>query len=74
MSIRLAAIVLIVLGALMLAYPVITYTTRETVLDVGPIEVTADDEESVSLPPILGGAALAIGVGLLFVPSRRAGR
>lgn len=70
---RLAAIVLIVVGALMLAYPVITYTTKETVIDAGPIEVTADDQESISLPPILGGVALGIGVILLFVPNRRAG-
>lgn len=70
---RLAAIVLIVVGALMLAYPVITYTTKETVIDAGPIEVTADDQESISLPPILGGVALALGVILLFVPNRRAG-
>jgi hypothetical protein len=70
---RLAAIVLIVIGVLMLAYPVITYTTKETVIDAGPIEVTADDQESISLPPILGGAALALGIILLFVPNRRAG-
>jgi hypothetical protein len=70
---RLAAIVLIVIGVLMLAYPVITYTTKETVIDAGPIEVTADNQESISLPPILGGAALALGIILLFVPNRRAG-
>jgi hypothetical protein len=70
---RLAAIVLIVIGVLMLAYPVITYTTKETVIDAGPIEVTADNQESISVPPILGGAALALGIILLFVPNRRAG-
>lgn len=67
MSIRLVAIVLIALGALTLAYPVLTYTTRETVIDVGPIEVTTEKEKRVPLTPYLGGAALAIGFGLLVL-------
>jgi hypothetical protein len=68
---RLAAIVLIVVGALMLAFPVISYTTRDEVVDIGPLEVTAEDEHRVPLPPILGGAAIVIGLGLLFTGRRR---
>jgi uncharacterized protein YjeT (DUF2065 family) len=70
MSVRLAAIVLIVLGVVALVYPVITYTTRETVLDVGPLTVTTEEEKRIPLAPILGGTAVAIGVGLLFVKRR----
>ena len=72
MPIRFIAIAMIVLGALALAYPVITYTTRETVVDIGPLEVTADKENRVPLSPILGGAAVALGFGLLVVGRRRA--
>lgn len=70
MSVRLIAIVLVIVGALLLAYPAITYTTRETVVDVGPIEVTADQEKSIPLPPVLGGVAIGLGA-LLLVTGRR---
>lgn len=62
---RLAALVLIVVGALMLAFPVISYTTRDEVVDLGPLEVTAEEEHRLPLPPILGGVALVAGIVLL---------
>jgi hypothetical protein len=65
------AIVLIVAGALMLAYPAIRYTTRETVVDVGPIEVTADETKTIPLPPILGGVAIGLGLILLVTGRKR---
>jgi hypothetical protein len=69
--VKILAIVLIVLGVISLAYGGITYTTREKVLDVGPIEATAERHKTVPLPPILGGIALAAGIGLLFVGSKK---
>jgi hypothetical protein len=68
---KIVAIVLIVLGAISLAYGGITYTTREKVLDIGPIEATAERQKTMPLPPILGGVALAAGVGLLFLGSKK---
>jgi len=58
-------IVLIAVGLVSLAYEGITYTSRETVLDLGPIKATADTQKTIPLPPILGGLALAGGVTLL---------
>jgi hypothetical protein len=58
-------IVLIAVGLVSLAYQGITYTSRETVLDFGPIEATADTQKAIPLSPILGGLALAGGVTLL---------
>jgi hypothetical protein len=69
----LAGIVLVVLGALALAYQGITYTHREKVLDIGPIHATKDTEEQIPLPPILGGLALAGGIVLLVAGARRSG-
>ena len=60
------AIVLIAIGVVSLAYQGITYTSRETVLEVGPIKASADKEKRIPLPPILGGIALAGGVALLL--------
>jgi uncharacterized membrane protein HdeD (DUF308 family) len=65
-------VVLILLGVVSLAYQGITYTTRETVVDVGPIEATADRERTLPLPPVLGIAALVAGVALVVVGGRGA--
>jgi uncharacterized membrane protein len=64
-------IVLIAIGLVSLAYQGITYTSRETVLEVGPIKASADKEKRIPLPPILGGIALVGGVALLIGTWRR---
>ena len=64
-------ILLVVAGALALAYQGITYTKHEDVLDVGPIHATADRQERIPLPPILGGLALAGGIALLVAGARQ---
>lgn len=60
------AILLIVIGAAMLAYEGFTYTTREKAIDLGPIQVTAEKEHYVYLPPVLGGVLLIGGVLMLL--------
>ncbi|HKN23860.1 MAG TPA: hypothetical protein VJX72_03360 [Candidatus Acidoferrum sp.] len=64
-------ILLIVLGGLALAYQGFTYTHREKVLDVGPIHATADKQDHVSIPPLLGGLALVGGVVLLVIGAKK---
>jgi len=64
-------IVLIVLAVIAFSYQGITYTKREKVLDIGPIEATAEKKETIPLPPILGAAALLGGVALVFVGSKQ---
>jgi hypothetical protein len=66
-----AAIILIVLGVVALAYQGITYTKRETVLDLGPIHATADHQKTIPLSPIIGIAAVAGGVVLLLTGARK---
>jgi hypothetical protein len=68
---KMAGIVLIVLGVLALAYQGFTYTTRETVIDIGPITATADRERTFPLPPIIGIVAIAGGVALMLAGSRK---
>jgi hypothetical protein len=63
-------IVLIVLGALVLAYQGINYTRQKKVLDVGSVHVTTETHERIPLPPIVGGLAVAGGVVLLVVGLR----
>lgn len=69
--ISLVGIVLIVLGLAALAYQGFTYTTTETIIDVGPIQATAERERTVPLPPVLGIVAVIGGVALLIAGSRK---
>jgi uncharacterized membrane protein len=64
-------ILLVVLGALALAYQGFNYTRQEKVLDLGPIHATAERHERVSIPPLLGGLALVGGVALLVLGAKR---
>jgi hypothetical protein len=66
------AIVLIIVGALAVVYQGFTYVTREKVVDIGPVEVTADKQKTVFLPPVLGAVVLVTGVALLLTSSRSA--
>ena len=63
-------IILIVIGIIALAYGGFTYTKREKVLDIGPIQATADKKETIPFPPILGVLCLAGGIVLVVVGNR----
>jgi uncharacterized membrane protein YidH (DUF202 family) len=69
--VKILGILLIVLGVVALAYGGISYTRKEKVVDIGPIEATADRHETIPLPPVLGGLALAGGVALLVLGGRK---
>ena len=64
-------ITLIVLGLFGLAWGGITYTTREKVVDIGPIHATRDETHNVAIPPIAGAAALIGGVVLLLAGNKK---
>ena len=67
----LLGIILIVIGIIALAYQGITYTTMEKVVDIGPIQVTADKTKTFPLPPIVGGIALVGGILLLVMGNKK---
>ncbi|HEY3321276.1 MAG TPA: DUF3185 domain-containing protein [Planctomycetota bacterium] len=67
---RILGILLLVFGGFALAYQGFTYTTREKVIDVGPIKVSQEKEHTVPVAPILGGAAMVAGA-ILLVSSKR---
>jgi hypothetical protein len=64
-------VVLVLLGAAALIWKGVSYTQRETLVDVGPVNITADTKKSVPLSPILGGVALAGGAVLIVVGARK---
>jgi uncharacterized membrane protein YqgA involved in biofilm formation len=64
-------IALIILGVVAFAYQGITFTTQETILDVGPLQATVDKQETIPLPPIIGALSLVGGILLLIVGARK---
>ena len=68
---KIAGIALIVIGLIALAYGGFSYTTREKVIDLGPLQASAETKKTVPLPPIFGGVAVAAGVALLIAGQRR---
>lgn len=65
-------IILIAIGIIALAYGGFSYTKREKVIDAGPLQVSADREKTVPLPPILGGLCLVGGIILVLVGNKKA--
>jgi hypothetical protein len=64
-------VLLIVFGLFALAYQGITYKKRETILDIGPVQATAERQKTIPLSPILGVASVAAGIALLVVGGRK---
>lgn len=69
--ITLVGIGLILLGIVAFAYPGITYTSREKIIDIGPFQATADTQKTIPLSPLLGGVVLAGGILLVVVGARK---
>jgi uncharacterized membrane protein len=64
-------IVLIVIGVIAMAWGGFTYTTREKVIDAGPLQVSADKEHRVPFSPVLGGICLVGGIVLVAIGNRK---
>jgi UDP-N-acetylmuramyl pentapeptide phosphotransferase/UDP-N-acetylglucosamine-1-phosphate transferase len=67
----LTGIILIVVGIIALVYQGITYTTREKVVDIGPIQMTAEKTKTLPMSPILGGIAIVSGIVVLVMGNRK---
>lgn len=60
------AVLLILLGSLGLAYGGVSIWRRETILDVGPLRASREKKETLPIPPVAGGLAIAAGVVILL--------
>ena len=69
--ITLVGVALIVLGIVAFAYQGITYTSREKIIDIGPIQATADTQKTIPLSPLLGGLAFVGGIVLVVVGAKK---
>ncbi len=68
---KIIGIILIVAGGLGLAYGGFTYTKETSAVKLGPIELQVKEKETVNVPLIVSGAAVAIGVFLLVAVGRK---
>ncbi len=59
---KIAGIVLIVIGALALVYQVITYTTTEKDVQLGPLQIQHQETHNVPIPPVVGAVCIVAGV------------
>jgi hypothetical protein len=69
--VKIVGIILIVLGVLGFIYKGITYTTKETVVDAGPLEIQAEDEKTIPIPEILSGVAIIGGIILVAAGNKK---
>ena len=65
------AVILIAMGIVALAYQGITYTTREKVVDLGPLQMTTEQTKTIPLPPIVGAVAVVGGIVLLVMGRKK---
>jgi uncharacterized membrane protein HdeD (DUF308 family) len=65
------AIILIVAGILMLVFRGFSFTKKEKVVDIGPLEINKNEKKSVGWPVYAGGIALAAGVVLLLAGNKK---
>lgn len=63
---RALGIALIVIGLFTLALPYVTFTKKEKVIDLGPIQATREKQESFPVSPIIGGLIFVAGVGIVI--------
>ena len=68
---KLLGIILIIVAIMAFAYQGITYTTREKVVDLGPMHMTAERTRTLPLPPIVGAIALVGGIVLLVTGGKK---
>jgi hypothetical protein len=67
---RILGVVLIILGIVGFAIGGITFTRQRTVLEVGPLEVQAEERETFPIAPLAAGAAVLAGIVLVVLGSR----
>lgn len=64
-------LILIVLGAILLIWTGFTYKKKEKIVDLGPIQVSADREKTVNWPPYAGGVVLLAGIIVLVTAKNK---
>lgn len=68
---RITGIILIVAGILMMVFSGFNFTSKEKVLDIGPIQVNKEKEHHIGWPVWTGGIAVLAGIGLVVAGRKK---
>ena len=68
---KVAGLVLVAVGVVILLWGGVFWTDRDTIVDAGDIELTRQSREGIAVPPIVGGVVLVAGILLVLLPQRR---
>ena len=68
---RTVGIILVVIGLVALIWGGVSWTREKKILDIGPIEASTHERETIPLPPVVGVIALIGGIALIALPSKR---
>lgn len=71
---KLAGIALIVIGLVLAFTGGLSYQTRDTVVDMGPVEVTKEDTKRIPVSPVTGAVVAAVGLALVVFSGRKVSR
>jgi hypothetical protein len=66
-----AGIVVLVLGALLTIFTAMTFFTREKIVEIGSLKITANKPHHMSWSPLVGVAVMAAGGIMIFVSSKK---
>lgn len=69
---KVAGIILIIAGVLMLIFRGVNFTTEKKVVDIGPLEINKKEKKSVGWPVYAGGIAVIAGIGLVSMGKKKA--
>jgi uncharacterized membrane protein YidH (DUF202 family) len=63
---KVVGLLLVIVGVVALLYSGVTYTRREKIVDLGPVQIEKKTTERIPIPPIVGGLALVGGIVLVL--------
>jgi divalent metal cation (Fe/Co/Zn/Cd) transporter len=66
-----AGIVIIIIGLVLTIFTAITFFTREKVVDIGSLKITANKPHHLSWSPLIGIVVMGVGGVVLLIPSKK---
>jgi len=68
--VKIAGVVVILLGVAALIYGGFTYTSQKKAVDMGPIQITHTENHDIPIPPLLGIAGIIAGGAMVYFGGR----
>jgi len=66
-----AGIIILIIGLALTIFTTVTFFTREKIVDIGEIQISANKRHNLNWSPFIGIAVMAVGGVLMLVPSKR---